>query len=40
MIAGLSGLETAGLRAALNACYDNLSLTARPAGRELAVGNE
>src|SRR6201986_5192940 len=34
MIAGLSGQETAGLRAALNACYDNLSLAARPAVRE------
>jgi len=40
MIAGLSGPETAGLRAALNACYDNLSLAARPAVREIAVGEE
>src|SRR5579862_2091987 len=40
MIAGLSGPETAGLRAALNACHDNLSLPARPAAREIAVGAE
>ncbi len=39
MIAGLSGPEIAGLRAALNACYDNLSLAARPAVRELAAGD-
>ena len=30
MIAGLSGQETAGLRAVLNTCYDNLSLAASP----------
>ena len=40
MIAGLSGPETDGLRAVLNACYDNLSLAARHGVRELAVGNE
>jgi DNA-binding MarR family transcriptional regulator len=40
MIAGLSGQETAGLRAALNTCYDNLSLAARPAVREITVGGE
>jgi DNA-binding MarR family transcriptional regulator len=40
MIAGLSGPETAGLRVALNACYDNLSLGAGAAVREIAVGGE
>jgi DNA-binding MarR family transcriptional regulator len=40
MIAGLSGQQTGELRAALNACYDNLSLAAaRHAGRELAGGD-
>jgi DNA-binding MarR family transcriptional regulator len=40
MIAGLSGPEIAGLRSVLNTCYDNLSLAARPAVREIAVGEE
>jgi DNA-binding MarR family transcriptional regulator len=40
MIAGLSGQEIAGLRAVLNACYDNLSPAAgRHAVRELALGD-
>ena len=39
MIAGLSERETAGLRAVLNTCYDNLSpAAAGRALRELAVG--
>jgi DNA-binding MarR family transcriptional regulator len=41
MIAGLSGQEIAGLRAALNACYDNLILAAaRHADTQVAVGDE
>jgi len=40
MIAGLPEPDIAGLRSALNACYDNLSLPARPTAREIAVGAE
>jgi DNA-binding MarR family transcriptional regulator len=41
MIAGLSEQEIGGLRAVLNACYDNLSIAAARHGvREFAVGNE
>ena len=39
-VAALEGEMIAGLRTALNACYDNLSIPAALAGREVAVGGE
>ena len=40
MIAGLSGQQIGDLRDVLNTCYDNLSLAAGHAVRELAVGEQ